>query len=47
MKSNAWDDLHHVYSCEFISNCLEKGNNFNECDKCEDKYVFLYESEKV
>ena len=32
----------HVYNCVLIQNCEIKQFRFNECDKCDDNYVFSY-----
>lgn len=46
-KSFVWVDLNHVYDCNFISNCEEKGKSFNQCDKCEDGFTFKFYEGKV
>ena len=32
-----------MYKCESINYCQEKGDNFNECKKCSQGYVFKFD----
>ena len=39
--------FNHVFKCDQIKNCAEKGDNFNECKRCENGYSFGYENHKT